>query len=385
MTLSLNLAVLYCTFWTLVVAFKETECTVDSDCKITGCTCLVGLCTHYQTAINRGDVCPPCKSDNDCIGENNLCTPSGCGFCAGSSIIPALEKCYEGSGTAEGGGIDSGIGDANAEIDGVDGETGGVVNGGVHGGTGGADGGTVGGNGTTSGVNGRTRVQKKRSCSMDVDCSDGCSCIKLPNLSPFCAKNSVLQEASEPCTQICSSDRSSEQCLECGQSAMRKARKACTPQCISSQFLFERGLEHSAIRHHGVADVLCIPGLPCGTPGHLLRECSRTSDVSCRLVSYDRVCRDRKDCIQSRMPVSQLKHSHDWSVYRVNSGSTSLSLTSLSADPEGSLFAPSYIVAKIADTLNAVGLGFICDSIVSVPHKLAEVRTALHMRDSRNF
>ena len=201
----------------------------------------------------------------------------------------------------------------------------------------------------------------------------------MPNLSPFCAKNSVLQKAGQSCTQICSSNSSSPQCLECAQSAMTRARNACNPKCISSQFLFERGLGHSAIRHHGEADVLCVPGLPCGTSGHLLRKCSGTSDTSCKLVSYDRVCRERKDCIASRMPVSQLKHSHDWSVYRVHSGSTSLSLTSLSADPESSPLAVSYIVAQIADTLNRVGLGRVCDAFASFPYSLARASNAAHM------
>lgn len=41
--------------------------------------------------------------------------------------------------------------------------------------------------------------------------------------------------------------------------------------CISTSWLRERGLEHAAICHAGTENVLCIPGLPCATSGHILR------------------------------------------------------------------------------------------------------------------
>ncbi len=161
---------------------------------------------------------------------------------------------------------------------------------------------------------------------------------------------------------------------------LTKARKECLPKFISTAFLMERGLGHAFIRHFGGAGVLCIPGLPCGTASHLLRECA--SDATCKLVSYAQVCQHRRDYVASKMAVSQLKHSFDWPQYHISSGSTTLSLTSLSANPEASSIALSRIPAKMTDLLNQVGLGFICDAVATVHHTLAQMSSTLHFSES---
>lgn len=72
---------------------------------------------------------------------------------------------------------------------------------------------------------------------------------------------------------------------------------------------------HAAIRYACVARVMCMSGLSCGTPGHLLRQ--NGALVSCR-----EVCETRSDCIEYTAAVSQLSHTY---LLRINSGGASLS------------------------------------------------------------
>jgi len=143
--------------------------------------------------------------------------------------------------------------------------------------------------------------------------------------------------------------------------------------CISTQWLVERGLQGAVLRNSGTSNqnVLCIPddngNIPCGTPGHLLREANTG-----KLISYQTVCDERKDCIRSAMPVSQLSHDYDWSFYRTGK----FELTSLSAHPDSKSndYAPSRILAALADMLNTAGLGRLCDSFVLLSHKIRDAK-----------
>lgn len=107
--------------------------------------------------------------------------------------------------------------------------------------------------------------------------------------------------------------------------------------CISTAWIRPQSLEHATIRRAGVARVLCIPGLPCGTPGHLLREC-RNGIHRCDLITYREVCAQFGVCITSTAPVSQLSHTFGWASFRVVSKLSVLELTSLSAHPLGFTF-----------------------------------------------
>jgi len=136
------------------------------------------------------------------------------------------------------------------------------------------------------------------------------------------------------------------------------------PVCVSTQWILERGLQHAVLRDSGaqMQPVLCIPDnngdIPCGTPGHLLRDANTR-----KLVSYQTLCDKRRDCISTSMPVSQLSHNYDWSRYRTEN----YELTSLSAHPHAKTqYSPSRILAGIADMLNRAGMGRMCDLIYPV-------------------
>lgn len=183
-------------------------------------------------------------------------------------------------------------------------------------------------------------------------------------------------------------------CFLCVFSADEVAKKACVPTtptpvaspsgvndstsknttgmpCIATSWLRKRGLQHAAIRHGGVANVLCIPGtsLPCGTPGHILRECTRERR-ECKFLTYREVCERRLDCINSATAVSQLSHTFEWSQFKAVAEGTSLELTSLSAHPLSGLSSPSRIIAQVVHGLNSMGLGSLCNAVILLPHRL---------------
>lgn len=153
-------------------------------------------------------------------------------------------------------------------------------------------------------------------------------------------------------------------------------------KCVSTAFLRQNNLLHMALNHGEHANVLCIPGLPCATSGHLVRSC--TTDHSCRLVTYREICDNRVDCIESRMPVSQLSHKYDWSQFRSISDSVVLSLTSLSVNPDSAsaFYYSSWTIAAVADMLIKNGLGIVCDMASVTPstiHKVVMIaRNAAH-------
>lgn len=124
-----------------------------------------------------------------------------------------------------------------------------------------------------------------------------------------------------------------------------------------------RALLHST----GTADVLCINigGLPCGTPGHLLRVASTGA-----LKTYAEICTVR-ECVSNKAAVSQLSHRHDWSIFQENG----LELTALSAHPDSTSYSTSRLVARFADSLNRIGLGFISNMFALVPHYASDAVT----------
>lgn len=148
-----------------------------------------------------------------------------------------------------------------------------------------------------------------------------------------------------------------------------QTNNATANPCISTAWLKERNLEHAAIRHADDANVMCIPGLPCGTPGHILRECS-SGRGKCKLVTYREACEGRPDCIESTVAVSQLNNAFDWSSYRSSTvEGVTLELTSLSAHPHSKPWSPSRLIANVADHLNSIGLGSICNALAVFPHR----------------
>lgn len=130
--------------------------------------------------------------------------------------------------------------------------------------------------------------------------------------------------------------------------------------CISTTWLERKELLRAAFPKSRTAAVMCIPGLPCGTLGHILRQCS--VGFRCTLVTYKEVCSMREDCISTVMKVSRLRHAFDWSTFH----SGNLSLTSVSAHPESTIYDISRIIATIADKLNSKGLGYVCDALIEM-------------------
>jgi len=129
--------------------------------------------------------------------------------------------------------------------------------------------------------------------------------------------------------------------------------------CVSTEWVRKRGLEGETFGTPQIAKVLCFPGgnIPCGTPGHLLRNVQDST-----LISYQEACEHhRVDCIESSMLVSELSHSFDWSQFTTDDR---LELTSVSANPSASASSLSRFVAVAADLLIRYGMGDFCNSIM---------------------
>ncbi|CAN8068835.1 unnamed protein product [Agarophyton chilense] len=136
------------------------------------------------------------------------------------------------------------------------------------------------------------------------------------------------------------------------------------PDCVETAWLKQHGFSHGILHERCSSSVLCIPGLPCATAGHLLRECDAVT-ISCNLRTYEHICEQRDDCMYRCAEVSRLSNSVDWSVVRsAGPNGSSISLTSLSVHPYGGRLSVSYGVAYVADLLNTHGFGHICDFVV---------------------
>lgn len=146
------------------------------------------------------------------------------------------------------------------------------------------------------------------------------------------------------------------------------------PYCVSTQWVKEQGLSRYSVHHEGQANVICIPGLPCGTSGHLLRVCD-SERISCELVSYSDLCKHIKICTSSVMPVSQLSHAYDWSSFRISliSFGITAELTSLSQHDRSSKFSISSLIAHITDYVNQKGYGRVCDAVARITQSIPKV------------
>jgi len=202
--------------------------------------------------------------------------------------------------------------------------------------------------------------------SGDWQCPQHCECKE----SKFCRDDKMWSNGTEKCNieHNCGSPNETDPnpCAECLDSLADAAAKSCVNKtnesknsgavCVSTAWLENRGLQLATIGTPRFSNVLCLPGgkLPCGTPGHLLRGSDGV------LISYREICERRSDCVATSMSVSQLSHSFDWSVVKNDDG---VQLTSVSVHPFSSSVSPSRIVAVIADKLNSLGLGHLCNFI----------------------
>lgn len=149
--------------------------------------------------------------------------------------------------------------------------------------------------------------------------------------------------------------------------------------CISTQWIRENGLEHAVIRNGKRAEVLCIPGLPCGTKGHLLRRCN--TDGGCTLMTYSEVCSSGSECVPSFMRVSQLSHSHDWTSYRSKTqDSMELILTSLSMHPSSNRYSLSRTIAYVTDAMNKNGFGWLSNMFALFRHNVRNAMKGIYAR-----
>lgn len=208
-------------------------------------------------------------------------------------------------------------------------------------------------------------------CTVTADCTvANCTC-ETDSGRSVCANKGTVVANTVKCANCtsdaqCNGDTCNKdvfKCTKCVQDAALSGTKECAV-CVSTAWLKERNLLHARLRDTGTSPVLCIPGngnLPCGSPGHILRD-----SISGKLRTYREVCAERMDCVASTMEVSQLNHRLDWSVYK----SHGLALTSLSAHPLSTPMSPSRVVACIADFFNRIGLSSVINAVAILPSRL---------------
>lgn len=208
----------------------------------------------------------------------------------------------------------------------------------------------------------RKDTAKCTTCSTDANCSTG-KCQSVPD--SIINRKICIDCAAKPQETAFSGCFAKSSATSAAPFKSGAKKTSTPPPCVSTVWLRNNGLANFAIRHAGLARVLCIPHLPCGTPGHLLR------DGNSNLVSYREVCKYRRsDCVESVMSVSQLSHTFDWSQFRTIDDS--LSLTSLSAHPHSTRWSYSRIIAHLNDRMNKLGLGSVCNVVALFPHTLFE-------------
>lgn len=221
--------------------------------------------------------------------------------------------------------------------------------------------------------------------------NNGCACLGTGKNSSYCVdinkyKNTVEQcgvcQASDNCTDssaTCSAEVSGDLlCSTCVDRAVRKALESCKADCVETEWLHENGLEQGILWDSGVARTLCIPGLPCGTEGHLLRKCDKNG--SCMLLSYKEMCEERTDCYSKYAKVSRLSAKFDWSSVQLENCSkdkNSITLTSLSIDTEGKDMGVSILVAFIGDKMISYGFGSVVDALSTTWDQLKNTNVSL--------
>lgn len=175
-------------------------------------------------------------------------------------------------------------------------------------------------------------LQRSDSCARGFVCRRG---ILAQN---YCAHEEEMKTTFAACTE-CNEDPQGVECRNVPWTLFEdyhlnaKSATLLWALCVSStKWLENRGLSNKVIRHGGYTTVLCISGLPCGTPGHLLNRC--TGSESCYLESYAEICLKRTDCSMSQMRFSQISHAFNWAQFSNEDGT--LFLSSLSAHPNAS-------------------------------------------------
>lgn len=145
-------------------------------------------------------------------------------------------------------------------------------------------------------------------------------------------------------------------------------------KCVETEWLKRNGFSQGILREFGVAKTLCINGLPCGTEGHLLRDCN--VDGICKLVTYRDVCSRRGNCTVKYAEVSLISHKIDWSTVEekeCREQGRTLRLTSLSEDVEGRFIPISRFVASIGENAVEKGYGGVIDLVVLAILDIIEV------------
>jgi len=221
-------------------------------------------------------------------------------------------------------------------------------------------------------------------CTSDSECSTSCLSPEEGGVCKECASQATLL-ARTSCFPTCTGDEEEDDEDQC----IAPDMTPFSGNCVATDWIENNGHSDGIFKKMGNSRVLCIPDFPCGTAGHMIRVCDRAQ--ACQLKTYAQVCESRGDCTESVMPVSQLRHSYDWS--RVSSSSCassgSLYLTSVSKHPDASEYSLSTIIAFFGDTLNRNGLGLFTDVLITVPDsirigiKVAKVRIVEMLRSMK--
>lgn len=217
-------------------------------------------------------------------------------------------------------------------------------------------------------------MQRCRKCTDDSQCSTTCLPPEKGGVCRDCVSEVTLM-ARETCFPTCGQEQEGEECIAPGLTPYSSGSR-----CVATAWLENNGHSKGIFKKLGNERVVCIPGFPCGTPGHMIRVCN--SAQACQLKTYAELCAARMDCLESVVPVSQLKHSYDWSLVSSSTcdSSATLYLTSVSKNPGSSEYSLSSVIALIGDKLNRHGLGSITDVLISLPYTF---RAGVYQRKMR--
>lgn len=207
--------------------------------------------------------------------------------------------------------------------------------------------------------------------------SDGLNVCMDPNKIQSAIKDCPICESDEECDgedtcrEVAFGKGACKSCIDRIQSAL----ESCNPKCVETEWLLENGFKEGILKESGVSHTFCLPDLPCGTAGHLLRECDEKN--TCKFVTYEEMCKKVSGCYSKITEVSRLKASFDWSVVKSNVYSNnrrSVSLTSLSIDLKGEKYLSSIFIAHLGDKMISYGQGRVVDALVTTWENLERFR-----------
>jgi len=159
------------------------------------------------------------------------------------------------------------------------------------------------------------------------------------------------EDGKETCEERC-------ECSKGGGSGSSSGDK----KCVSTAWLTKNNLMDGVLKSMGETTVLCpthLPGLPCASPGHLLRVCS-ADNKNCRLKTYRELCEveETSVCTSALMQVSRLRHSVSWRSAREElPDGTTVELTSMSHNG-GKV---DKFASRITDIAIRYNIGYIAD------------------------